>query len=326
MSVSTPHPIRDRLAEEFTLDRQAVLLAALAVLTSLLATLTALRLQAAGVAFELPQQASEVAGSEQAGQAAAGSAWALLEVLGAVVLLAVLYLLRLSPALAKKLLKYNLAFILVFTLGADAASTAVVAPVLGVYVAGLSVYIAASHYDLWWAVNNVLVVTIAVFFGAAVGLLFGLWGMVPALVLFAVYDHYFANKRGWMFDFAQVLLRYRLPVLFFKPDGWRLNWDDMVAEPDDDDGHADSVWGIGMADLALPAGLAAAVATAGGPAPLLAAGGVVAGIAVACFRLRHRMLTAGSGAGMPALTAGAIGGWLLVAAPLVAASVVGVPA
>ena len=81
-----------------------------------------------------------------------------------------------------------------------------------------------------------------------------------------------------------------------------------------------------MADLALPAALAAAVATAGGPAPLLAAGGVVAGIAIACFRLRHRMLTAGSGAGMPALTAGAIGGWLLVAAPLVAASVVGVPA
>jgi presenilin-like A22 family membrane protease len=133
------------------------------------------------------------------------------------------------------------------------------------------------------------------------------------------------------------MLKARIPVLFVWPSSWRFDWNETFGLGDTDD-DADEVtgdladdeeieervsWGLGMADLLIPAGFAASVAAHSPPpltnATLVVVGGILGGLLVASLRLRYKMETAGSGAGLPAITSGVLGGYALA---VVAVSVV----
>lgn len=306
--------VSERFRSEFTLDRQASLLAVLFLAVQIPAVWLAQQLTAATTQPDTPGGVT-AADSTAAESAGAGIAWAGIEVAFAVGLLALIVVYRRLPEWLQETIKINVVLLIFLHLGGQWATAGVLPTGAALVVSILTVYKAVSHYDVYWALNNLLAVSLAIATGAYIALIFGVWGLVVALVALTVYDHVFANKQGWMFTLADSLLRARLPVVVLKPHGWRLDWNAFVDGLGDDEDDPDTSWAIGTADLALPAAFAAAVATAP-PGPLasgtLAAAGVVGGVTLACFRLRYEMLTKGSGAGLPALTAGALGGWAVM--------------
>jgi presenilin-like A22 family membrane protease len=261
--------------------------------------------------------------------AEAGAGWALLEVGFMAVLLTLLLLYRRLPEWAQKLTRLNLAFALALYLGHSAGQEGTgLASMLVFYLSFFSVIIITDEFDVWWILNNLLSVFLAVFAAAYIATLFNVEALLVAFVLFTIYDHVFADRRTWMFMIGRAILKYRLPVIFVVPSTWRFDWDDLVETmgmdkeisiDDTDSEEAKSVsWGIGTADLFLPAGLAATVGVNAAPlmssASTIVLTGVIAGMLVACARLRYRLQYHQSGAGLPSLAVGVIGGYAIARA------------
>jgi len=256
-------------------------------------------------------------GNGASSQAAAGAAWATAEVVVAATMLVLLFVYNRLPEWLQSLVKWNVLFVLAMYLGAAAGDGGSFWPQAGLLVGAGFTYGLLDQFDVWWVANNALAVLLAVLGGSLIGLVFGVPGMALALIVLTVYDHVFANKQTWMFALGSAIVSARLPALFIRPSSWRLDWDELTdsfgADREDVDNAEDmpnNAWGLGTADLMLPAGFVVAVATT--DIAWLPSGGllvtllVATGIIVACFRLRHEMLTRGSGAGLPALAAGAL--------------------
>lgn len=321
-TTTTIDSIQEWADARFIVDREAGLLAALFLVVQLAALELAELVMASGGQPERPAGVSS--------DAAAGAAWVGAEVAFAIVLLGVILLYKRAPEWVQKILKWNALVYLIGAVGASAGRDGVFPETFAVLLAFITLYLATDHFDVFWMLNNILAVVIAVWIGAVLAFLFGITGLLIALVGLTVYDHVFANKQSWMFDMAEVMLKLRLPVIFYRPSSLRYNWDDLLGtddEEEDDEGDDDAdeerprdQWGIGTADLALPAGFVAAVALAPTGEFLAtgytAAGFVILGVVVACFRLRWELINRGSGAGLPALSSGALGGWLVAQALL----------
>lgn len=246
---------------------------------------------------------SAVGGSTTGQQAGIGVAWAVAEAVFAGLLLASLLLWRRLPAWIKAIARDALTIIVWMTVGAWALANRqfhlVLPVVLGLFVLAK----AADEFDVWWFVNNVLAIGIAIYAAAGVGVILGPVIIGVGLVGLAVYDHAFANQRDWMFDLAAWTIRRKLPMLVVIPSRWREPWDELAEDAEVEE--REDIFGIGMADLLLPAAFAVALAHTGRVGPLY---GAVAGTFVACFRLSWELDNGGSGAGLPALTAGALAG------------------
>lgn len=303
------HAFAERLgalrARSITLDSHAVLMALLFLAVQLGAVALAVYLDGLGAN---PKPPGGVEG------ASAGAAWVSVEVAFAVVLLAVAIAYKRAPEWLQTVLKWNAIVAGLLWLGSIYGTSGI--PFILVAV---TLWIVTDEFDVYWIINDLLGIFFAIYLGAGIALIFGVEALLVALVGFTIYDHYFANKRTWMFSMAELLLKIRLPVIVFVPEGWRLDWDEMIERlaEDEEDGAEDELlsWGIGMADLMFPAGVAAALAIAptgglfgGGDLIVL---GVIVGTVIACFRLRYEMINKGSGAGLPALAAGVFGGWLI---------------
>lgn len=303
MSVALP-AWRDHLA----IDRHALYLAGLLVAVQAGALGLALPAVRAGYDPALPLNAGESAG----GQAAAGIAWAGLEAVFAAVLLGLLALWSRIPEWIRETVTVLAVMLIPFGMGvALRPSTALY---LGAFATAFTViYKTTDNFNLYWLLNNLLAVLLATVLAVVVGVTFGVAGLAVALLGLTAYDHFFADKKDWMFSLAMPMVRNRIPVLVIIPSGWWFDWDYFNTDRDDADLD---VTGIGTADLALPAGFGVAAATdtvLGGGAIVMAA--LLVGLVVAALRLRHKMLTTGSGAGLPALTAAVLGAYA-VAMPL----------
>lgn len=300
-------------------DRWGVLLAALFMAVLAGAVWVATSLASLGVE-------SAMGGSSGGEQAAAGAGWALAEVAVAVFLLGVIMLYNRLPEWAQDTIKTSLLIAVSMWAG-------VVAKEAGVLVSGATVLIGyyaitqvADAYDVYWLWNNVEAVVLAIVLGGMIGVILPLPFLIVGLIGLTIYDHVFANEKDWMFTLGGGMLRAKLPVVVFAFPRWRVAWSDIVAavepneEPDDssvvEDFKSDAGFGIGMADLLFPAAIAAAVTVAGGGVTLPVYG-IVAGVIVAAFRLRWEMINVGGGAGLPAITAGTLGGYAAALIPVV---------
>jgi presenilin-like A22 family membrane protease len=290
---------------KLTFDRQAVEMAAVFAVVLLPVAYIAMHLgPETASAVDTPGGLSNDAG----GQATAGAGLALFEVAFAATLLAgyIVYR-RYFPEWLQDTAR-TAAFGVLFIYAGARFGMWVAPGFAGLYVT-MNVL---DELGVWWLANNALAIVLAIGYAIVLGALFGVVGLAVLLVGMTVYDHVFANKKGWMFALATPLLKARLPVLFIRPGAWRFPWDDVV-DSLDSDGEKDEnqrAWGIGMADLMLPSAFVAAVLMT--PASAAYAGGIavaalcIAGVLVACARLRFEMLTQGSGAGLPALTGGVL--------------------
>lgn len=260
-----------------------------------------------------------MSGSSTSEQAAAGGGWAIAEVVAAVVLLGVVTLWQRLPEWLQDVVKTGTLVVASMVAGAYLAPEGATAfwavAAMGVGYYGLSK--AADAYDVYWILNNIEGVAFAIVAGGAIGAVLPLPFLVVGIVGLTIYDHVFANQNEWMFTIGAGLLKAKLPLVIFAMPSLRVDWDDlcdaMTAEEDRSEEFFpnDSGFGIGTADLLLPAALAVAVVTAvgtpmGGVVPVV---GISIGVMVAAFRLRWEMLNIGSGAGLPAITSGALGGW-----------------
>lgn len=316
--MSVTHYTRDRI----TVDSQAIQMAVLFLFVQVAAVWMTLQLQTADVSPETP---GNVEG------ASAGAAWAAAEVVAAIVILGAVLLYQRAPDWVQKLIRWNGIALLLLSTGGNWAT----ADVLGagmVMISGIiSIYVVTDHFGVWWVVNNGLAVLVAIISAAVVALALNVTAIGVALLGLALYDHVFANKRDWMFVMADWAMSLRLPMLFVKPDEWRFQWSDLVeslgTESDDEEEDDDTVtWGIGTADLLLPAAFVSAIAAAPQAAltgiSLLTVIVVIVGVTAACFRLRWEMLNHGSGAGLPSLSTAAVGAFLVVEVVVTAAEVV----
>jgi len=174
--------------------------------------------------------------------------------------------------------------------------------VLGVGVVLILTATIADAFDVWWAVNNVLALGLAIYLAANVGIVLGPVILGVGLVGLAAYDYLFADWADWMFGLAETAMRRKLPLLVIVPEQWQTDWETLIEDAGEE--HDPVGWGIGMADLLLPAAFAVSLADSGG----LLAVGVAAGTLLACVRVSWK-LEQGGGAGLPPLVTGALGGW-----------------
>lgn len=252
-------------------------------------------------------------GASSSGQAAGGAAWAIGEALFAGVLLGCILLWRRFPEWLQNALMGAVKFGVPMLIGGYVVTKGLFwAGLIG--VVGLVIVLKiAEAFDLWWVVNNLLALGLAMYVAASVGVVLGPLVIGVALVGLSVYDYLFADRRKWMFTLAAWTVRRKLPALFIVPSTWRLDWDELADSMEGDDEQAADVpveYGIGMADLALPA--AFVVAVTHGSGSLYPWVGATAGILVACARVSFK-LESGGGAGLPPLTSGTIGGWAIAA-------------
>lgn len=296
-----------------TVDRQAVELTALFAVVLGLTTVLAINVTPeTATAVSPPDQFGE--GTQ--GQATAGVAWALMEVVFACGLLGSLFVFNRLPDWLQTVAKRNFIIALLLALGASQAMSAAPLTTAGIILGAYTLYKVTDHYGLYWLINDALVIPFAVLGGLFLALLFGVVGLGLAMVALTIYDHAFADKRTWMFQLGGLILKARLPVLFIRPEEYRFQWmelaEAMGQDGDADDGLDESnrAWGLGTADLMLPAGFVAAVAINPGQAlagiGTIVLAATVLGVLLACFRLRFKMLSHGSGAGLPALCTGAL--------------------
>jgi len=298
----------------FTIDKHTLALAVLFVIVTSSSTVLALEIAATGQQpVETPQNVDG---------AAAGAGWAVLEVLVAIGLLAILFAYRKFPEWLQELVKWNAALAIPLYLGHSAGKGgSSVGIVLAFYMTVLTIYKLSNEFNVWWVFNNLFSLVYAVLGAVVIATVLSVEALVVAFLLLTVYDHIFANKQTWMFDLGKTMLKYRVPAVFVAPSTWRFDWDDLADSMGDDrdeeqnESHQVVYWGIGTADLMIPAAFAAAiVANAPQPTPdtaTLAFSAVVAGIVIACGRLRYELEHQGSGAGLPALAGGVLGAYLV---------------
>jgi len=302
-------------------DRTALLLAVLLVGVTIGSVALVPYFQAPAETGGEPKvsQADELQGKSTAEKAAAGGGWAIAEAVfaGAVLVLALLW--RRLPEWVQELVKDTIAYSAFMLIGGIWAIQGHFNLGAALAIGGFVGYSIIDEIGLWWVINNVLALGIAVLAGATAGIKLGIPFVLLGLVGLSLYDHYFANKQTWMFTLGGVMLTLRLPVLIVWPRDWTFDWDTLAEEMGEVDGEADDMLagGIGMADLLLPAMFAAAIAAYPGEAATVAGWpvglvGVIGGLTVAAFRLRWEMEHHGSGAGLPAITAGAVGGWVVM--------------
>lgn len=291
-----------------SLDRQALYLAILFAVVQVSAIALAYDAHAGGAS---PTAPGGVEGTE------AGVSWVVLEVAWAFLFLGMVYGWRYLPEWLQGHLKKTGKFVVLMFAGAYLAALGIFWTGLVGFIAVYSLYKLVNQGGFWWLANNAMVVGIATYVGAWIGLTLDPWPLLLAMVGFTAYDRYFADKKQWMMDMASVLVAYRIPVLFIKPARYRFEWQNILDEDGEDLEHDESAWGIGMADLLLPAAFTAAVVTSDTILLPLAVGAVVTGgVLLAALRIRKKMLTTGSGAGLPPLTAGAVGAYALAIVPL----------
>jgi len=239
-------------------------------------------------------------------QAAAGIAWAVIEAVFAAVLLAGIAVWKLAPDWVQGTFKDAMGIALWMFVGAYAfwreAFFVAVAGIVGVFVIAKL----TDRVNLWWVVNDMLALALAVYLAVFVGVILSPIIIAAGLVGLTAYDYWFADRRTHMVELAGWTVRRKLPLLFVIPQTARLEWDALADRAEAaDDLRPLLFFGIGMADLLLPAAFAVALAHSNALVPLA---GAVAGVLVACFRVSWKM-TNGGGAGLPPLTAGALGGW-----------------
>lgn len=270
-----------------------------------------------------------MSGSSGSEQAAAGAGWALAEVGVAVLLLGFVLLWKRLPEWVQDVVKTGVLVVGAMVLG-DMASQLGMSAFWTVAVGVVGYYAiikAADAFDVYWLWNNFESIALAIVLGAGIGAVLPLPFLLVGIVGLTIYDHVFANEKDWMFTLGEGMLRAKLPVIVFAFPKLRVSWDAICDEMGgDDDALDDSLtemleegrgFGIGMADLLLPAAFAAAVTLAGGGVTLPVVG-VVAGIVVAAFRLRWEMVNIGSGAGLPAITGGIVGGYAIASLVVIA--------
>lgn len=260
---------------------------------------------------------SAVEGTSTSGQAATGFGWALAEAAFAALVLGVLLLYRRLPEWVQDTLKTCLALVLWMYVGVLAARGGAWW-MSALFIAGAyAVYKVIDHYDVFWIFNNLTSIGLAIVAGAIVGIKLGPWVLATGLIGLSVYDHVFADKKSWMFTMGAWFLDQRIPVLVVVPKSWRLDWDELAdglrGDEEGDEEDRTVRFGIGTADLLLPAAFVVAVVNtlpAAGASAVVAAA-VIAGILLACFNLSWKMSAQGSGAGLPPLCTGALGGWVV---------------
>lgn len=305
---------RPGIRQYLAVDGHGLAIATLLAGVALAAALLAPELVGSGV-----EQAGEIGERSAGEQAAAGGLFSVYVVLVAALAVGLILLAKRLPVWVREMIADGAYYTLLILLGGIAA---VGVPHYFIYVlAGyFALYVALETIEnvgLWWVMNNVLVVALAVVLAAFLGVVLGPYFVLVALLGLTVYDHWFANKRAYMFELASVQVRRKVPVLFVWPARWRFAWEDLAMDKDADRSGI-IAWGLGLGDLLLAGMFVAALAVHwSGPAVgglPLAAWGALVGLAVAGLRLRFEMTTAGSGAGMPAIAAGAIGGFVVFAA------------
>lgn len=300
-------------------DRWGILLAALFM---------AVLIGSVGLANWMAGMGTEPVMSESSGgeQAAGGAAWALAEVAVAVVAIGLILLYKRLPEWAQKIVKFAVVAPMVMYLGAEAASIGMFGATAAFLVGYFAIYKVTDAFDVYWLWNNVESIALATVAAAFVGVVLPLPFLIAGIVGLTIYDHVFADKKNWMFTLGEGMLRAKLPVIVFALPKLRASWDDICDSLSDESELDDEElqralensegFGIGTADLLLPAAFASAVAVSGGGITLPVVG-VAAGVLVAAFRLRWEMVNIGSGAGLPALTTGSIGGYALAMIPVV---------
>lgn len=280
-----------------------------------------------------------LATSSTATQTAAGSAWVTLEVLIAIAFIAIILAYRRLPAPLQTTIKNTLKGAVVLYAGAYSYGLALESstPYSRLYlilVAGVFAGNLVNELDVWWLVNNAIVIGLVILVSTAAGFAVGIPVIIIGLVGLTAYDHYFANRSTAMFLIGGWFVKTRFPVLFVWPKRWRVDWDALADamstyEHDDtehEDNEPDEVsWGIGMADIMLPSAFAVvalastnALSVAGLP---LVVWGVIVGTSLGVFRLRYAFRER-SGAGLPALATGSIGGYLVALAIVGVATVI----
>lgn len=258
---------------------------------------------------------SATSGTSTATQAAGGGAWAIGATIEAGVLLVALALWSRTPDWLQPVLKRTarLAVWLAIAFGLVIHTTPVVglSLALGLFAAKETV----EAFDGWWIANDALALGIAIYFGAAAGVLFGPIVIMVALVGLTIYDHVFADRRDWMASLGTWTVRNKLPAILVVPLAPRTSWDAIVDAMDSDLEERRIGFGIGMADLALPAAFASAVAHVGGAVLAL---GVFVGCVAACFRLSWKMRNTTASAGLPSLTTGSLAGVIVASLVVIA--------
>ncbi len=247
-------------------------------------------------------------GTSSSEQAATGAVWVIAEVILAGGILVGLLCWRRLPEWLQESISPALRFAAVAFIGAYALSAGQLWLGIGTGFTFIFMSLVTDKFGVWWAINDLLAIGIAIFVAAAVGITLGPVILAVGLVGLTVYDYIFADRADWMFNLAAWTIRRRIPTLFIVPTTARLQWDDLEdalsGESDGDDPDELIGWAIGMGDLLLPAAFAVSLVDAGG----LVVHGAVAGTFIACARVSWKM-EQGAGAGLPPLVSGALGGW-----------------
>lgn len=256
---------------------------------------------------------SAVSGSSTAAQAGAGVAWAAGEAVFAGILLVGIFLFRRVTEWLRRVVSRTIRA--GFWMLVAVYISILLGPVHGLLTAALlfGIVEAAKELDGYWIINDVLAISLAIVAGAAVGITLGPIVLAAGLVGLSIYDYWFADREEWMFSLLEWTARWKFPALVVVPTALRFDWD-LLTEATDEDVDLEAInwgFGIGMADLFLPAAFAVGLANTGGSLPVY---GAVAGVFVACFRMSAKE----SGAGLPPITSGALGGWAVATLLVVA--------
>lgn len=256
-----------------------------------------------------PQTPSAASGMSTTEQATTGAVWAIAEAAFAGVLLGAVLLWRRFPEWLQEALMDAAKFGVAMLIGGVAFAAGVFYAAVPVVVALVVLFKLSDTFDVYWLINDVLAIAVAVYVAVFAGVVLGPVILAVGFAGLSVYDYVFADRSSAMFQLGAWTVRRRLPALFIVPSSWRLDWMALAGAMEGDEDAPEDVirFGIGMADLALPAAFAVALAHNGGGLPLV---GAVAGILLACARVSAKMQT-GGGAGLPPLASGALGGWAL---------------
>lgn len=308
---------RDRIADELVVDRGALALIGVFLLVQILTVALVLRFQAIEYAAQGP---AGVDGND----ASTGALWVGAEVLWALFLVGLIMLWKRLPEWLREKITLAVSVFVVMVLGAVAQASGGFWAWAAIAVGGVFSLSVLDELGFYWIVNNIAVVGLSALIAAVVATFIGLPALIIALVGLAVYDYWFADRMTWMFDLAAAAMRLWLPMIFLWPSGWRVDWDEFVDSVADNEPTEQIDWAIGTGDLTLAAIFTGVVAYRGDllamNETLVAVAGVMAGIVLACLRIRQKMLTRDGGAGMPPLAAGALGGYAVVAIPMVVLS------
>lgn len=259
---------------------------------------------------------SAVEGASSSQQAAVGAGWAIAEATFAGLLVGVILVWRKLPEWVQEIVTDAMMIAGYMMFGVFAAEQSSFWSAAALIIGLVAVMNVADHFDVWWIANNLLALGLAIFV-AGVGIVLGPWVLAVGLIGLSLYDYWFADRESWMFTLGSGFLNWKVPVLFVIPKSIRLDWDElteaMSGEEVEDEDQAEIGFGIGTADLALPAAFVVALAGeisigVSTGIPIVA---VTAGILVACARVSWKMANRGGGAGLPPLTSGAIGGWVI---------------